>query len=238
MKKTVAILLLIITAFQATAAQYSKLALITAAKSIGKWGNLKSFIASAGLTDEWQSCAYLSDEHPLFATITNTVVASGLATAEEVSSLLEASLDPAVSDQLLRRVYDNDMQRSDGRLRWHGKVIAVAYDTNKLEKVTTYEDGYSHRTAFSSARPGSIESQLSAAERAARAEAAKKERERLREEKRLARISELQTNLTFCVQTVMRQKNWPEDLATLYLKHELNTLVGTNYVTVTVTPDN
>ena len=228
MKKTVAILLLIITAFQAPAAQYSKLALITAAKSIGKWGNLKSFITSAGLTDEWQSCAYLSDEHPLFATIT----------AEEISSLLEASLDPAVSDLLLRRVYDNDMQRSDGRLRWHGKVIAVAYDTNKLEKVTTYEDGYSHRTAFSSVRPGSIESQLSAAERAARAEAAKKERERLREEKRLARIAELQTDLTSCVQTVMRQKNWPEDLATLYLKHELNTLVGTNYVTVTITPDN
>ena len=235
--KRITAILLILSSLTVTAAQYSKLSLITAAKSIGKWGEIKSFIASAGITDEWQSCSYLSDDHPLFATITNAVVVNGFATSAEVTAILEASLDPAVSDQFLRQAYNYDMQRGEGRLRWHGKVVTVDYDTNRLEKVTTYEDGYSHRTPFSSSHPGSIESQLSAAERAARAEAAKKERERLREEKRLARIAELQTNLTHCVQTVMRLKNWPEDLATLYLQHELNTLIGTNYVTVTVTPE-
>ena len=225
-------------AFSLSAVQYSKLALIMAAKTAGKWGDFKSFIASAGLTDEWLACDYLSDDFPQFAEITNAVVSSGLATGAEVAALLKAARDPAVSDALITRVYSTDMTKADGRIRWHGKVVSTVFDTNKLEKVQTHEDGYIHRTAFRLSSPDSIESQLSAAERAALAEKRRQEAAERKERKRQARIAELQTNLTACVETVMKSKRWPEDLATLYLKHELNTLVGTNYVTVTVTPDN
>ena len=223
-------------AFSLSAVQYSKLALIMAAKSTGKWGDVKSFIASVGLMDEWHACDYLSDDFPQFAEITNAVVSSGLATAAEVSALLEAARDPAVSDALIGRVYSADMAKADGRVRWHGKVVSTVFDTNKLEKVQTHEDGYVHRLPFALSSPGSVESQLSAAERAALAEKRRQEAAERRERKRQARIAELQTNLTACVETVMRSKRWPEDLARLYLQHELNTLIGTNVVNVVIEP--
>ena len=152
MKKGI-LLVLALAALVAPAAQYSKLALVMAAKASGKWGDLKSFIASAGLVDEWQACDYLSDEFPQFAQITNAVVMSGLATAAEVSALLEAARDPAVSDALIGRVYSSDMAKADGRIRWHGKVVSTVFDTNKLEKVQTHEDGYVHRLPFALSSP-------------------------------------------------------------------------------------
>ena len=173
--KKLMLCVLTFAAFSLSAVQYSKLALIMAAKSAGKWGDVKSFIASAGLMDEWHACDYLSDDFPQFAEITNAVVSSGLATAAEVSALLEAAQDPAVSDALIGRVYSSDMAKADGRVRWHGKVVSTVFDTNKLEKVQTHEDGYIHRTAFRLSSPGSIESQLSAAERAALAEKRRQE---------------------------------------------------------------
>jgi hypothetical protein len=235
MKKGI-MLILALAALVAPAAQYSKLALVMAAKASGKWGDLKSFIASAGLVDEWQACDYLSDEFPQFALITNTVVSSGLATAAEVSALLEAARDPAVSDALIGRVYSSDMAKADGRIRWHGKIVSTVFDTNNLVKVQTHEDGYVHRLPFSPSTPGSIESQLTAAERAALAEKRRQEAAARKERLRLERIAELETNLTACVSTVMKSKRWPEDLARLYLRHELNTLIGTNTVTVTIEP--
>ena len=236
--KKLMLCVLTFAAFSLSAVQYSKLALIMAAKSAGKWGDVKSFIASAGLMDEWHACDYLSDDFPQFAEITNAVVSSGLATAAEVSALLEAAQDPAVSDALIGRVYSSDMAKADGRVRWHGKVVSTVFDTNKLEKVQTHEDGYIHRTAFRLSSPGSIESQLSATERAALAEKRRQEAAERKERKRQARIAELQTNLTACVETVMRSKRWPEDLARLYLQHELNTLIGTNTINVIITPEN
>lgn len=235
MKNALATLLALIT-ISASAAQYSKLALVMAAKSAGKWGDLKSFIASAGLVDEWQACDYLSDEFPQFAQITNAVVSSGLATAAEVSALLEAARDPAVSDALIGRVYSSDMAKADGRIRWHGKIVSTVFDTNNLVKVQTHEDGYIHRLPFSLSAPGSIESQLTAAERAALAEKRRQEAAARKERLRLKRIAELETNLTACVSAVMESKRWPEDLARLYLQHELNVLIGTNTVTVTIEP--
>ncbi len=235
MKNALATLLAIIT-ISASAAQYSKLALVMAAKASGKWGDLKSFIASAGLVDEWQACDYLSDEFPQFSEITNAVVMSGLATAAEVSALLEAARDPAVSDALIGRVYSSDMAKAEGRIRWHGKVVSTVFDTNKLEKVQTHEDGYVHRLPFSPSSPGSIESQLSAAERAALAEKRRREAAERRERERQARIAELETNLTFHVSALMKSKRWPESLARLYLQHELNTLIGTNVVNVVIEP--
>ena len=236
--KKLMLCVLTFAAFSLSAVQYSKLALIMAAKSAGKWGDFKSFIASAGLTDEWLACDYLSDDFPQFAEITNAVVSSGLATGAEVEALLKAARDPAVSDALITRVYSTDMTKADGRIRWHGKVVSTVFDTNKLEKVQMHEDGYIHRTAFRLSSPGSIESQLSATERAALAEKRRQEAAERKERKRQARIAELQTNLTACVETVMRSKRWPEDLARLYLQHELNTLIGTNTINVIITPEN
>ena len=219
------------------AAQYSKLSLVNAAKAIGKWGDIKSFIASAGLTDEWQCCAYISDSHPLFSLATNHVVTVGIVTAEEMAQILSASVDSAVSDELLRRVYAADMETIDGRKRWHGNVVETVFDTNKLEKVQTHEDGYVHRSPFARLTPGTIENQLSAAERKAKAEAERQERKRIAEARRQERIAELTTNMAYHAAALMRTRRWPEDLARLYLTHELNTLVGTNTISVTITPE-
>lgn len=109
MKKLVFVVSVCLAAMFAEATQYSKLALITAAKQAGRWDALKAWIASAGLQDEFQNCAYLSDEYPQFAAITNAIVSSGAATSQEVAAILSASKDPAVADALLRRVYDKDM---------------------------------------------------------------------------------------------------------------------------------
>ena len=237
MKKLFVAALILSTALPALPTQYSKLAIVTASKAIGKWGELKSFIASAGMVDEWQACDYLSDEHELFATVTNAIVNSGLVTAAELKEILEKSKDPAIADALIGRAYSSDMAKADGRVKWHGKVVSTTYDTNNLVKVQTHEDGFVYRSPFSPSRPPSVFSQLTAAERAAKAEALRKERERQKEEKRQARIAELSTNMTACVQAVMERKNWPEDLSRLYLQHELNVLIGTNVVNAVIVPE-
>lgn len=237
MKKLFACALILSTALPALPTQYSKLAIVTASKAIGKWGELKSFIASAGMVDEWQACDYLSDEHELFASVTNAIVNSGLVTAAELNEILEKSKDPAIADALIGRAYSSDMANAAGRVKWHGKVVSTTYDTNKLIKVQLHEDGYAHSMPFSPSRPPSVESQLTAAERAAKAEALRKERERERQERRQARIAELQTNLQYHVEQTMAAKRWPEDLSRLYLQHELNTLIGTNFVNAVIVPE-
>ena len=68
------------------------------------------------------------------------------------------------------------------------------------------------------------------------AEKRRQEAAERRERKRQARIAELETNLTFHVSALMKSRRWPENLARLYLQHELNTLIGTNSVTVTIEP--
>lgn len=52
----------------------------------------------------------------------------------------------------------------------------------------------------------------------------------------VARIALLTTNLTAEVSALMKRKTWPEELARLYLLHELNTLKGTNVVNATISP--
>jgi hypothetical protein len=225
-----------LTIATANAAQYSKLRLITAAKAIDKWGEIKSFIASSGMVDEWQSCVYISDDYPLFAAVTNSIVEMGLARADEIDYILAQSKDPAISDSLLKRAYDADMSTSSGRIRWHGSVVSTHHDTNRLESVYTYTDGYVHRIPFAKAAPGSIAAQLSAAERKAKAEARRLQILKEKEERKNARIAELQTNLTYHVEALMQERRWPEDLARLYLVHELNTLIGTNVVEATIRP--
>ena len=235
MKKTI-VFALCVSALVAGATQYSKLALITAAKQAGRWDALKAWIASAGLQDEFQNCVYLSDEYPQFAAITNAIVSSGAATSQEVAAILSASQDPAVADALLRRVYDKDMGSPDGRVKWHGAVTNTVFDTNALVKVQYHADGYVHRQSFHSAAAMGIGERISAAEMKNRLEAQKKAAAEAAAKRKADRIALLQTNLTAEVSALMKRRKWPEDLATLYLKNELNKLKGTVTVEGTITP--
>lgn len=235
MKKTI-VFALCVSALVAGATQYSKLALITAAKQAGRWDALKAWIASAGLQDEFQNCVYLSDEYPQFAAITNAIVSSGAATSQEVAAILSASKDPAVADALLRRVYDKDMGSPDGRVKWHGAVTNTVFDTNALVKVQYHADGYVHRQSFHSAAAMGIGERISAAEMKNRLEAQKKAAAEAAAKRKADRIALLQTNLTAEVSALMKRRKWPEDLATLYLKNELNKLKGTVTVEGTITP--
>ena len=235
MKKTI-VFALCVSALVAGATQYSKLALITAAKQAGRWDALKAWIASAGLQDEFQNCVYLSDEYPQFAAITNAIVSSGAATSQEVAAILSASKDPAVADALLRRVYDKDMGSPNGRVKWHGAVTNTVFDTNALVKVQYHADGYVHRQSFHSAAAMGIGERISAAEMKNRLEAQKKAAAEAAAKRKADRIALLQTNLTAEVSALMKRRKWPEDLATLYLKNELNKLKGTVTVECTITP--
>lgn len=236
MKKLVFVVSVCLAAMLAGATQYSKLALITAAKQAGRWDALKAWIASAGLQDEFQNCVYLSDEYPQFAAITNAVVSSGAATSQEVEAILSASQDPAVADALLRRVYDKDMGSPNGRVKWHGAVTNTVFDTNALVKVQYHADGYVHRQSFRSAAAMGIGERISAAEMKNRLEAQKKAAAEAAAKRKADRIALLQTNLTAEVSALMKRNKWPEDLATLYLKNELNKLKGTVTVEGTITP--
>ena len=236
MKKLVFVVSVCLAAMFAEATQYSKLALITAAKKAGRWDALKAWIASAGLQDEFQNCVYLSDEYPQFAAITNAIVSSGAATSQEVAAILSASKDPAVADALLRRVYDKDMGSPNGRVKWHGAVTNTVFDTNALVKVQYHADGYVHRQSFHSAAAMGIGERISAAEMKNRLEAQKKAAAEAAAKRKADRIALLQTNLTAEVSALMKRRKWPEDLATLYLKNELNQLMGTVTVEGTITP--
>ena len=236
MKKLVFVVSVCLAAMLAEATQYSKLALITAAKQAGRWDALKAWIASAGLQDEFQNCVYLSDEYPQFAAITNAVVSSGAATSQEVEAILSASQDPAVADALLRRVYDKDMGSPNGRVKWHGAVTNTVFDTNALVKVQYHADGYVHRQSFRSAAAMGIGERISAAEMKNRIEAQKKAAAEAAAKRKADRIALLQTNLTAEVSALMKRRKWPEDLATLYLQNELNQLMGTVTVKGTITP--
>lgn len=150
---------------RAHAVHYSKLGIVTAAKAAGKWEVVKAWIAQHGYTDEWQAAAYFADDYPLFATITNQVVASGVATCAEVDAFLAAARDTA-PDALIGTVYARDMETRDGRRRWHGGFTS-RYETNAIERtiqrIDTYEDGYVH------IEPGAVRRYLTPEEEAERA---------------------------------------------------------------------
>ena len=130
---------------EASAAQYSKLAIVTTAKQAGKWELVKSWINEAGLTDEWQAAAYFSDDYPLFADITNRIVSSGVATKAEIDAFLAAARDLS-PDALVANAYAEDMKTESGRAKWHGGKPAYTYSTNVTERaiyrIETYPDGY------------------------------------------------------------------------------------------------
>ena len=91
--------------------------------------------------------AFFSDQYPQFAQITNAVVASGVATAQEVEAILAAARDTA-PDALLAAAYAHDMKTSAGRARWHGGNPVSEYRTNEttriIERADIYPDGWEY----------------------------------------------------------------------------------------------
>lgn len=49
--------------------------------------------------------------------------------------------DVADAIRSLRGLYLRDNSSTEGRRRWHGKIVETAVDTNTLVRTTTYEDG-------------------------------------------------------------------------------------------------
>jgi hypothetical protein len=73
--------------------RYSKLKLITTAKSAGKWNELKSAIQSLGFEDEWQACQFISSDHPVYIAVTNTVITRGIASEKAVQEFMKKAED-------------------------------------------------------------------------------------------------------------------------------------------------
>ena len=73
--------------------RYSKLKLIMAAKSAGKWADVKAFIRQADMEDEWNACQFISSLHPAYIAATNAVITSGVATETEVRQFMKAAED-------------------------------------------------------------------------------------------------------------------------------------------------
>ena len=238
MKKLATIVLAAALCSALCAAQYSKLGIITAAKSAGKWDVLKSWIASAGYTDEWQAAAFFSDQYPQFAQITNAVVASGVATAQEVEAILAAARDTA-PDALLAAAYAHDMQSSAGRARWHGGKPTSEYRTNEtsriIERADIYPDGWEYIDQASRRKA------LTPEEAAARA-ASRRTAKQARIDSLQAQLDALREQLTVPAtndELIVSQAQARIRIATI--QRTLNRLTApasTNEVVITVTPPN
>ena len=63
----------------------------------------------------------------------------------ECMAIIEAegwtAQDVADAIRSLRGLYLRDNSSTDGRRRWHGKIVETAVDTNTLVRTTVYEDG-------------------------------------------------------------------------------------------------
>ena len=141
MKKVLLVLSVLLVLFAAEATQYSKLRIITLAKERGVWMAAKAVIQEADLAEEWAACQYITDDYPQFVAATNMLVAAGIATAEDIVYILTNSVDEAVPDASLRRVYDKENTTGTGRVKWHGKKIREEVDMTNMVRITTYEDG-------------------------------------------------------------------------------------------------
>ena len=53
----------------------------------------------------------------------------------------------------LRGLYLRDNSSTEGRRRWHGKIVETVVDTNTLVRTTTYEDGEVFEDSFRAVTP-------------------------------------------------------------------------------------
>lgn len=172
-----------------------------------------TIIICAALT--WNIHAEEKPEEAELLTIIKAVEQTTGWTADE----LKAGLDR------LDVLYQNDMKTADGRKRWHGPVVRTEFNTNDLVKVYHHEDGFTHSEAFQKVTVPTVQEQLSDAEKRAREEAA-----------RLKKIADLEEHFEERVKALMKQRQWPEPLARLYLENDLTKLKGTVTVEATITP--
>ena len=110
---------------------YSKLGIVTAARKLGRLNTMNAWIQQAGYWNEWLACQVFSDDYEGFDTITNAVVASGLATSAEISAVLEASRVENVEARL-RALVESDKSL---RERYHGGKIGQYILTNSWHTV-------------------------------------------------------------------------------------------------------
>ena len=178
MRKTICIMLAVLFAGVATATQYSKLQIITAAKELQRWDGLKAWIQQSGYYDEWLVCQYLSDEHPAVPALTNAIVSSGILTAQELGTILNKSKDTSIPDAVLIGKYTRDVKSERGRVAWHGKRTDWNEDVNTLTVTEIYEDGTKFISSFEIVKPQSAESRL----------ALQKKKDKEAQEKRLAQL--------------------------------------------------
>ncbi len=120
-------------------AHFSKLGIVTAARQMGKLDAMNAWIQNAGYWDEWLACQVFSDDYPGFAAITNAVVASGLATGEEISAILAASRVEPVKERIVLMIEGDRAMRE----RYHGGRIGqyvVENEEGRLIRVDLYAD--------------------------------------------------------------------------------------------------
>ena len=236
MRKLATIVLATALCSALSAAHYSKLGIVTAAKATGKWEQVKSWIDANGYTDEWLAAAYFSDDYPLFAQVTNQVVTSGLATVSEVESFLAAARDTA-PDALLPSAYAHDMQTGAGRARWHGGAPVSTYRTNEMtriiERVDTYPDGWTFTY------PASRRKALTPEEAAARA-ASRRTAKQARIDSLQAQLESLREQLTVPAtndELIVSQAQARIRIASIQRTLDrLTAPTSTNEVVITVTP--
>lgn len=71
----------------------SKIQLITNLKAIGKWDTVKLFIQQNGFWDEFNNCQFISTDYPLYEQAVDKAIKEGLATKEEIDSIISNSYD-------------------------------------------------------------------------------------------------------------------------------------------------
>ena len=79
--------------FEARPKKLSKLKLIYVLKDCGKWNDVKLFISSQNLEDEWNACQFVTTDFPLFISATNTIIQTEMATEKQVQDVIERSVD-------------------------------------------------------------------------------------------------------------------------------------------------
>jgi len=226
----------LLLSFPAPAAQYSKLGIITAAKSAGKWDALKSWIAASGYLDEWQAAAFFSDSYPAFAAITNAVASSGVATPAEIETILSAARDTA-PDALLSAVYAAEMKTAQGRAKWHGGLPVSSFATNETTRIIERIDRYPDLWEWidTAARRKAL-----TPEEAARRATKRRSARQTRVKSLQSRIDALQATLAVPAtndELIVSQAKTRLEIASLQRTLDrLNAQSQTNIVTVTVTP--
>ncbi|MBR3085584.1 MAG: hypothetical protein IKH04_04200 [Kiritimatiellae bacterium] len=181
-------------ALAASAAQYSKLGIVSAVKRLGRIDAMNAWIKQAGYWDEWLACQVFADDYPGFDAITNAAVASGLCSAAEADAILAESRieksGPAEIDALLLLVENDKALRE----KFHGGRIGqyvVTNESGRLIRVDLYADGGCWTNGL--------------------AEAARALKDPEAEAKRLAALAEERER----VQAAWEAANLPPDLAAL-----------------------